>query len=74
MTRSQETGASLCRVCEAIDCTNYDNLCSSCTRTADAAPALLAGAKAMLAARDGKASMDAILSLRDAIAKAEGRS
>lgn len=39
-----------------------------------AAPELLAGAKAMLAARDGKASIDAVIALRDAIAKAEGRS
>jgi hypothetical protein len=38
-----------------------------------AAPDLLVGAKAILAARDGKASMDAIIRLRDAIARAEGR-
>lgn len=39
-----------------------------------AAPDLLAAAKSMLAARSGQASIDAVIALRDAIAKAEGRS
>lgn len=39
-----------------------------------AAPDLLAGAKAILAARSGQQSVDAVIQLRDAIAKAEGRS
>lgn len=38
-----------------------------------AAPDLLWAAKFMLAARDSKASIDAVIALRDAIAKAEGR-
>lgn len=38
-----------------------------------AAPDLLAGAKAILAARSGQQSIDAIIQLRNAIAKAEGR-
>lgn len=39
-----------------------------------AAPELLAGAKAILAARSSQQSVDAVIQLRDAIAKAEGRS
>jgi hypothetical protein len=39
-----------------------------------AAPELLAAAQALLAARDDKASIDGLLALREAVAKAEGRS
>ena len=39
-----------------------------------AAPDLLAGAKAFLAAFTGPASIDAVMALREAVAKAEGRS
>ncbi len=52
----------------AKDCTPAD------ARLITAAPDLLAAAKSMLAARDGKASLDAVIALRNAIAKAEGRS
>jgi hypothetical protein len=63
-----------CRVCKAIADTNYDNLCSSCVCTADAAPDLLAASKALLMARDHDTTVAATMQIRAAVAKAEGRS